>query len=909
MTKNFGKFFCTEKNDRGEFPRLFSRKVIVFFAHACYNVDMRTRRFAGTLLAAALAAGCAFGAAALAAPLAADALPAATPTPLTKENSVLFLPENYEQYLALKNPSDVALSSSHIAIADGDILYVYDRAEKSYSKTEITEGEEGTITKIGFADEKLFVAVSASSNAFYEYDFSGKTLNKLEINCSTFCISDDVLYTASIGVGETTIASYNISDLTSGSPTSHNLGKLDENTTPSMTLLNGTLYCTVNEHVYHNSLGENEQFTKDRFYLSQNASDNRNVKSTCAHENAFYYTAEDGLYRADFSSTGDGAGKATCVLAGEKFGALTSYGGSLYCIREKSVLRFNPDGTDYKIADYEISSASASVGRLSDAKDVARAGSLVVIADAGNRRVTVYDGKTGQYSVLAPEEADFSPSLVATDGSVIAAVSNNKVYVCNDIGTLAFEDPVPVENIKGIACVYGSVYYVTQNDIQGKIGGGHATKTNGTPTFMTSDLYGNLYVAYNSGSVRSFTEEQFITQSAAGETLDGVSVPLNARSLRADFNGNLYYLDENGKLCNTDSELATVNGAEFVYRSEETATPSSFALGYEDDEVYFLFGDYIVKSEAGALKFPTLSTIGADGVSERVFAAQDEARLCDVSAGSVGIRVELGDLTETAEYFSYLGYRRTAETLRGVVLDEITTAARDYRLVALYRGNGVYEVELFPADRCTDVSPRTGDGGYWQETEGRMYLVSNAAAYYFPCLVQSLSATEGKLPRGAAVNVLAIVRGRADGGALGIGYDYAYVEYGTNARATARGYVPLSVLSEVSPFPPENEEYFFGYLKASEEGVSFESGSGETLVLTERTFMRFYRNEDGSYTARYAAEDGSAYFARVDAEMIESGESDAWRYALIIGLSVLALVIIAAYVFLLPWGKKNKKRH
>ena len=71
--------------------------------------------------------------------------------------------------------------------------------------------------------------------------------------------------------------------------------------------------------------------------------------------------------------------------------------------------------------------------------------------------------------------------------------------------------------------------------------------------------------------------------------------------------------------------------------------------------------------------------------------------------------------------------------------------------------------------------------------------------------------------------------------------------------------------------------------------------------------MRFSENDDGTFTAHYTDESGRLYTAVVSAKMIDDGTSDALRISLIIILTVLALVIIGAYFFLLPRGKKSKK--
>ena len=90
---------------------------------------METRKITSSLCIAALAAGMiAGGAGALTAN--AQTFSAAQ---ITKENSELFLPTSYEQYLPLQDPSYMALSERHIAVADGTLMYVYDRENGAYT--------------------------------------------------------------------------------------------------------------------------------------------------------------------------------------------------------------------------------------------------------------------------------------------------------------------------------------------------------------------------------------------------------------------------------------------------------------------------------------------------------------------------------------------------------------------------------------------------------------------------------------------------------------------------------------------------------------------------------------------------------------------------------------------------------
>ena len=59
-------------------------------------------------------------------------------------------------------------------------------------------------------------------------------------------------------------------------------------------------------------------------------------------------------------------------------------------------------------------------------------------------------------------------------------------------------------------------------------------------------------------------------------------------------------------------------------------------------------------------------------------------------------------------------------------------------------------------------------------------------------------------------------------------------------------------------------------------------------------------------TARLAGD--PAYSAVVTEEMLDRDNAEVLRISLIIILTVLALVILGVYIFLLPWEKYKKRR-
>lgn len=890
---------------RGERRAFFYLKVIVIFPRACYNGDMHTRRFAGALLAAAIAATGIFGTLGAALPEVAFA-DGENATELTTENADLFLPASYEQYLDMASPSHLAMSEHYVAIADGKTLYVYDRAQGEYSSYE--HNGDTNIYMVQFTEEEqLFFS---DVGWLYTYDLDAGEAKVVDnVPCNTFLIDGNDLFVSSSSGNIAALRHYKIENNNGEiTATGRQLIHQIEQTSIPMRLTSdgGNLYCIVNDTSFVTFDLKTLEKIDDYSFLNRAQGPVSGLQFVCAYRGDLYYTVNNpsfpfynGIYRSKNEA-------AVCLLEGNGFSAIVKHGGKLYGMQNTSAheLVLSDDGNSISFGDYEISAASASLGRLSGARDIARAKNLLVTADAANARISVYDFSTNTFSEIpAPfGAASFAPSLVATDGKLIAFASGSTVWTY-EYGSNA--TPVAVDaadEVKGIVCVYGTCYYVTQHRLGNATKGEWRSSGDLSPTALTSDVYGNIYITEGQNVYRCAERDFFLSGTKGEPYNEGWTLPARFTSLCADFEGSLYYLDGDKALCKNGEKLAYIDGGDFVY-SPAATEPVSFALGFEDDAVYFLFGDYVVRSrESGdgfeGLGFPTLSTISAEGVYDSVFQAHDDISLCDIADGAVSIRVDLTDLTAESAYFDYERYLRTDKAQRGVLLTELHSGALDYLLVAV-NDRGSYSLNLFLKSACTEVLPKVGEGGWWTEETRTLYTLSKVNAYYFPCLSDALK-TGGTLARGTRVTLLATVKGD-------LGYDFAYIEFSGDMRGTVRGYVPLSVLTEHAPFAPENAEYRLAYLKASEDGVTFYDEAGNEYVIYERTQMRFYANGDGTFTARYSTEDGTLLTATVRGDMIDNGESNAWRTALIIGLSVLALVIIGAYVYLRPWQKKKTK--
>ncbi len=799
---------------------------------------------------------------------------------ITTQNSELFLPTSYEQYLALTDPADAAQNDSYIAIADGVTLYVYDRAAQKYTKyVHSTE-----ITKIGFADNSRLYFADGGLN-LYLLDATTMTGTKAEVNSSTFFIHDNTFYNATVASGQTTILSYSVA----GSLTVASGTEIDKNTNtanPSVTFWKGGLICAYPS----NALYYSEAQGNVNFILSNDLNKTNGLSSVCAFGDKLYYTAANGLYRFDHGE-GTLQGDSTLLLAQKELSALTVYNDELYCLQGKSFRKLSVTDEGATFTDYEICASSASQNRLGKGANTARSGNLLVTADAGNKRISLYDMTNESYSLIS---CDYTPSLVAVDCSnektTVAVTDGANTLVVYENGAEKFRATASM-NVTGVACVYGSVYYTTSNNGYGKAEkAGTLTPSyrGAAPLALTSDVYGNLYVADASGKVYRYTEAEFTDQAF---TLDKatdceVTLPADFTSFKADFEGNLYCLSGNN-LYQNGKILATVAIDGLVYR-DSLGSPSSFALGFEDNELYLLYDNFTVATSA--IDFPVLSKLSYGSVPQSVFAPQDTLKIVEVSAGSVGIQTNLEQLKDATDgYFPYAGYERMNEKARGVLLAE----TGGYLLVSLFDSQThSYTAKLFQKEK--NVVTEVAKTEYLTEENAVRYTTNALSPVYFPCMDPALRAST--LSRAQKVTMLASVKDIDNSS-----YAYALVQYEIDGTVLT-GYVPLSYLTAAAPLPPA-ETFRLAHLKASETGVLFTAADGATVTVKERT--QIYLSEEGDLLTAKITVEGKTYAAQLAKDAVEQPFSDALRISLIVVLCVLAAVIVGAYVFLIPKKKRS----
>ncbi|MDE7157987.1 MAG: hypothetical protein K2N74_00265, partial [Clostridiales bacterium] len=310
----------------------------------------------------------------------------------------LFLPQAYEQYLPLVNPSHIAMGDSYTAIADENLIYLYERESETYSVYRHLVGNDQTpsaISQVQFTDGGDLYFTDMHN--LYHYNFEGHSAEIVhDISPRTFLIHGDYLYMAndSPTSGKVDISYVPLSNLHVDER--HTLTDNIDASNPLLAFEDGMLYCIINNNTVI-AYSEATHAYVESFELDSSRVQISDLKFVCAHNGNLYYSvngldgSKNGIYQTDMH------GSARKVIAGNGFSSITAHGDKLYCMQNKSVreLEVTEDGVSF--TDFEIAASSPSVNRFYGAVDSVRARDLLVTADELAERlgrVRVYNLET-----------------------------------------------------------------------------------------------------------------------------------------------------------------------------------------------------------------------------------------------------------------------------------------------------------------------------------------------------------------------------------------------------------------------------------------------------------------------------------------------------------------------------------
>ncbi len=733
---------------------------------------------------------------------------ASEPTSVSAQASTveegLIAPRTYEEYLLLNAPSCVAVCENYTAIADGNILYIYDRDAGVYKRYVHGNGAaQDDIKKMQFwGGNILYFADNGTGNNFYKLNAATlETATEIpDIACGTFLIvGEDLYFTNSSG----SLFATTLQDAENDLPKT----ALSLNDVSALAYYNDELYFMQAKNLM--KINPRTATGGTASFLAYVAED---VTAMTIAEGVFAYASLNGSFYtyalteiAQLSDTS----KATPQFTAENGGYTSVYpfDGKLYVVRSDAGIMREYAILDRAFTDYEISSNSDAEHRLSGATDIALCDGILYIADDDNGRVSVYDTATQTLSVRFSVQT--AVQYLATDGETVCTASATQatVYAATGEPLAAFESFDGA--ITGVASVYGTHYIVTENNYfyavaQDSENVWQRTEVKKTsthpPQMLTADAQGNLYI--KSGAYAySFTEESFMRAGGNGEKLLE-NLPTDIVEIAVDYDGNIYTLGSGVQKYEKQSDggyaQTALDGiAQSVYGDAPTLT--SFAFGIEHKTAYLLCnGNYIVQTQT--LQIPTVTEIPVHGADESIFAQEEAAfTLVHIQPKTLLVAFAIDEL-QGAENYPYLHYLRSEEALTALKLGE--DAQGKYNLVAHFdEETSRYSTYLVLKSACETLPSENYRVDYAESEQSAAWLTNDVSLYKFPYLCDGLLVAT-TLPRGSQVTLLGEI-GELD-------HEYYRIAYTDEEGNTKTGYIPQSYATPFDASPKTNVETIIG---------------------------------------------------------------------------------------------------
>lgn len=721
----------------------------------------------------------------------------------------LITPSSYEQYLPLAAPADVAFSDDYTAVADGNVIFVYDRLHGVYRKYEHTVNNElsaNKISKVEFSDDGDLYFLDASS---YLYSFPMANLSSETIEnptetkfaCSTFTIEGETLYYTNV-TGTTNLSKTSLDALDA---TKAQTLVEEIHSKPAIAFYEHRLYYT-DYGIRLMRVDPNAVNSKPEAVCVFD----REIKSIAIAADELYYTDTNGAFYAyNFTSLlFEEQAKKELALTAEETGdniAVAPYEDFVYLVQGSSVREYEC-GEGW--TGFELSASSDSENRLNGAADSALHGDLVLTADTGNERISVYSRSKKTYRIIPAENGLLR---LATDGSTVTAITATKALVYDlSSGELSASFETFNGKLVGVACVYGTYYLVSDTNHYYKLSK-TVDETSGEPVWklesslkqnsksprlMTGDIYGNLYVtAVN--NVYKFTEAEFMDETAFGEEICS-AIPTETEKLLVDYEEKVYalyrntlYVYKNGLKI---SEYPL--GKALVYTQTENTPVTTVAFGVEDNAAYITYDGNLTVCTAD-LQLPTVKAIPTEQVSEDVFgSAAAEFTVVETSENAVLVAFDLSQ-AQDAEHFSYRFYKRSEETLTALKIGETT----EYGVLAVFdKTTHEYTNYVVLKRYLTELDPSVYRKDYPTDQQTDGWLTNAVQLYKFPYLTPLL--TSGNAVKNQKVTLL--------GEVTELDYDYYLISFTDGEGNTQTGFVPMSYVTHFNGAPPETETTTYG---------------------------------------------------------------------------------------------------
>lgn len=840
----------------------------------------------------------------------------------------LFLPSSSEQFLPLTSPNDVAISDDYIAVADGNVIYVYDRAAGRYNSYTGTAGD--TYSSLCFYGEFLlfvpngssafsirYIDCSAAEGGVYTSTNTLNDQNTEAVTCTQFILNGDTLYyarflgnTVNVYSGTISSAGGSLAANTSGNALGgETLSDISIN--PYFSNYGGTTYLSAQRTIYTVGTSVTTAFTTDY-----------DVSSFAITGTDLYYTSSDSA-RPLYKKTLSGQQNDERLQAFSNISSIFPYNGALYF----SVTGSNPAVRQFSLetesyTGYEITQYSSGERRLGQSADsLSLYGGRLVIADPANARVLLADtmtqevrpviveGFSGSFSVTAGEE-DF----LVTDGSSVALYGYDGQRVLS-LDYTSFNGTVVDSTYS-----YGSYYLVSSTGATYRLteeGIGANGQLSSAPAAIAADINGDIWaLSASSGTAYRYTEENFLSQNGATEA-DPVLFGTGTLDILVDYEGTVYGLTEDSVLVGGATDARQLDLSSYVSYADG-AKAVAFAFGFATDEAYILTdAGFLVKWSGGIASLDTIDENGA--YSALTGALTDENGGADayddllVTVSADAVLVSLDESALTAEnYLPAAGYARAGEARVGVKVTDIADPDGGNTigtLVALYEylpGSGAqgsqhtYSLCLVLGEGAQPLA----SSEYYTDTAGYAGYTTNAVGLYnLPLMRQSGDAAylayRLELAKNTRVTVLGTVSLPAPTtGGYGLDADYCFVSYSADGQ-TVYGFVPASYLN-ASPSSgitgSGSAEITYRHI-AEGESVTLYDDAENARVFENEELLTVYgeADENGLVFVRYTA-DGISYSGWIEEALLaEASDFGIW---VLVAVTIVTAAVLASACYL-----------
>ena len=819
----------------------------------------------------------------------------------------LVLPTSYEQYLELKSPTDFAVSEKYIAVADKTsaseaVIYIYDKAEKSYKTCRIQTTDK--ISSLNFyscsSGEYLFYILPP--NALYSIKLDADTLSpekNEQITPSVLLIHDnrDIYYSTQTGSSSMLFYSSFDGDLNILPGTQIGDTSL-ETEKPAFSEYDGQVYVSANKNIYpcdsDNYYTETPIVTQDSIY-------NFAIFGKSSSQ-IMYSNAGNRLYYGD----GENPIADNCSI-------IKYFDGKLFVLYGDGISQF--DTASGTFTAYRIDKYSDNQNRIGkDASDISLWGKHLAIADKENRRVVLYDTTDMAGGIRTVDDLNFLPQILCAGKNSFAVSDSFQVRLYDYEGTLL--KTVPSDSfsstVRGIAYSYGTYYIVAEGNMNAckltEDGEFVSGKNSDAGTSVTADIFGNIYIL-NGDKVYRYTSENFGKQQS-GEFLIKFSAAPD--KILADYAGNIYALTSDAIFrFKTDKFKTDKSPAEEVNISEQlnalvfnqsASSAVSFALGFESDEIYILSDGFIAKTDS--LNVASLGDLSAAQTYESIFDTLPSAdfaqdRLVTAQAGCVSIRLDYSAMQARPASLPCGEFSLVTSERTGIVL-----ARTEHGVIALFyehSEDGIqtsrnYEICLLPTGSNFEL---LGDR-YYTEKSYSASVSNEIGLYKYPAMhVGSDGAFRGlgelqRLERGTTVDVIGELA--PDAGILDAG-TYAFVSI-SQENGETYGFIPLRYLVERGESAARDGS--FVYRNLAEDAVVTLKNGENSVTLENRERVRAYGEADANNQifVIYTDENGNSFYGRIDASLLEQENNSIIAVLVIVPLVTAVVLFSVCYLIL-----------